>query len=84
MNVLKDEAVADPTRVEMEVKKAIQDRLQAHLDSNEERKLTKEQRAQKAMRKLKKDSAVECRVAVFAVDDLTCNAHRFKVNMNAQ
>jgi len=84
MNILKDEAVADPTRVEMEVKKAIQDRLQAHLERNEQRKLTKEQRGQKAMRKLKKDSAIECRVAVFAVDDLTCGAHKFKVNMNAQ
>jgi len=84
MNIMKDEAVADPTKVEMEVRKATQERLQAHLDRNAKRKLTKDQKAEKSMRKLRRDSAAECRVAVFRVDNLSHGAHKFKVNMNAQ
>jgi U4/U6 small nuclear ribonucleoprotein PRP3 len=84
MNVLKDKAVADPTQVEMEVRQAIQDRLEAHLERNAKKKLTKEQKAEKFMRKLKRDSALECRAAIFTVDDLSNGAHRFKVDMNAQ
>jgi Protein of unknown function (DUF1115). len=68
----------------MEVRKAMADRLQAHLERNAKRKLTKEQRAEKFMRKLRRDSALECRVAIFRVEDLSNGAHRFKVNMNAQ
>lgn len=68
----------------MEVRKATQERLQAHLDRNAKKKLTKEQKAEKHMRKLRRDSALECRVAVFRIEDLSHGAHKFKVNMNAQ
>jgi len=36
------------------------------------------------MRKLRRDSALECRVAVFRIENLSHGAHKFKVNMNAQ
>ena len=68
----------------MEVRRQIQERLQNHLDRNAKKKLTKEQKAEKYMRKLRRDSAAECRVAVFRVEDLSHGAHKFKVNMNAQ
>lgn len=68
----------------MAVRQATQERLQAHLDRNAKRKLTREQKADKNMRKLRRDSALECRVAVFRIEDLSHGAHKFKVNMNAQ
>ena len=36
------------------------------------------------LRKLKRDSAIECRVAVFRIEDLHSRSHRFKVDKNAQ
>jgi len=84
MNIMKDEAVADPTKAEMEVRKAIAERLQQHLERNAKKKLTKDQKAEKNMRKLRRDSAAECRVAVFRVENLAHGAHKFKINMNAQ
>ncbi len=68
----------------MAVRQAIQDRLQGHLERNAKKKLTKDQKAEKNMRKLRRDSAAECRVAVFRVDNLASGAQKFKVNMNAQ
>jgi len=68
----------------MEVRKATAERLQAHLERNAKKKLTKEQKAEKNIRKLKRDSALECRVAVFRIENLSHGAHKFKVNMNAQ
>lgn len=51
---------------------------------NSTRKLTKTQKKDKAIRKLKRDSAKECRRAVFRVARLTDPTHIFKVNMNAK
>ena len=36
------------------------------------------------MRKLRRDSALECRVCVFRIEDLSYMPHKFKVNVNAQ
>lgn len=54
------------------------------MQMNEQRKLTKEQQKEKLLRKLKKDSAVECRVVIFRVDNLSDGGHRYKVDKNAQ
>ena len=35
------------------------------------------------MRKLKRDSAIECKVAVFKIEDLSFGKHRFKIDKNA-
>lgn len=84
MRVLGTEAVADPSKMEKEVKKSIADRLKNHMARNEARKLTREMKAEKMLRKLKRDSAIECRVALFRVEDLSNRSHRFKVDRNAQ
>jgi U4/U6 small nuclear ribonucleoprotein PRP3 len=42
MKVFTSEAVADPSKVEQNVREAIADRLKKHLERNEARKLTKE------------------------------------------
>jgi len=54
MRVLGPEAVADPSRIEKEVKKNIQERLKSHLMRNKANKLTKEQKTEKWLRKLKR------------------------------
>lgn len=51
---------------------------------NESRRLTKEQRGEKAKKKWEKDSTQEIRTAVFRIEDLSDPTHKFKVNMNAQ
>lgn len=65
MRTLANEAVQDPTKVEMEVKKHIEERQQKHVERNEARKLTKEQKREKMLKKLKKDSSKECKVCIF-------------------
>ena len=43
--------------MESEVRKQMKERVDKHMEANESRKLTKEKRAEKALRKLKRDSA---------------------------
>ena len=42
--VMKDQFIVDPSKVEAEAKKQTDQRLKTHLQSNEERKLSKSQR----------------------------------------
>jgi U4/U6 small nuclear ribonucleoprotein PRP3 len=74
----------DPSKIEAEAKKQTDERINKHLETNSLRKLTKTQKKDKAIRKLKRDSAKECRRAVFKVNKLTDPTHIFKVNMNAK
>ncbi len=83
MRVLTNETVADPTKMEQLVRQGVSDRLQAHLKRNQERQLTKEQKADKFLRKLKRDSGIECRVALFRIESLIDRVHKFKVDINA-
>jgi len=46
--------------------------------------LTKKQRQDKHIRKLKRDSAKECRRVVFKIGKLDNASHIFKLNMNAK
>ncbi|EGR27825.1 u4 u6 small nuclear, putative [Ichthyophthirius multifiliis] len=84
MRVLTNETVADPTKMEQLVRQGVSERLQAHLKRNQQRQLTKEQKADKFLRKLKRDSGIECRVALFRIESLTDRVHKFKVDINAQ
>lgn len=65
MRTLANEAVQDPTKVEQEVRKLVEETQKKHIERNEARKLTAEQKRDKMMKKLKKDSAKECRVCIF-------------------
>lgn len=67
MRVLANEAAQDPTKVEQEVRKLVEENQKKHIERNEARKPTAEQKKEKMLKKLKKDSAKECRVAVFVV-----------------
>lgn len=65
MRVMGEEAVKNPTAVEARVDREIADRFNTHLQMNEERKLTKEQKEEKLMQNREKDLAKGIHCAVF-------------------
>lgn len=70
--------------MEAEARKQTEERVNKHLQSNNVRKLSKAQKKDKVIRKLKRDSAKECRRAVFKVRKITDPTHLFKITMNAK
>mmetsp|Transcript_1777 Transcript_1777/g.4107 ORF Transcript_1777/g.4107 Transcript_1777/m.4107 type:complete len:750 (-) Transcript_1777:52-2301(-) len=85
IRVLGDQAYADPSQMEQKVQEQIQARQKAHIERNESRKLTKEQRKEKRARKLQEDtSTTGIHVALFYVKDMSHPYHRAKVDLNAQ
>jgi hypothetical protein len=84
MRVLGSEAVADPTKIENEVRKQMEERQRNHDMRNLARKLTPEERKEKARRKNQKGMEDGVHVALFRVRDLSDKQHRFKVDVNAQ
>lgn len=84
MNVLTNEAIKDPTGVELRVRKEVEDRLEKHLRENEARKLTPEQRHEKIKNKHESDLLQGCFTTVYRVDNLDNPQHFFKVDMNAK
>jgi U4/U6 small nuclear ribonucleoprotein PRP3 len=84
MRILGDEAIQDPTAVEARVNREIAERHQKHLDENEERKLSKEQRHEKTQVNQEKDAAKGLHMVVFKINNLTDGKHRFKIAKNAE
>ncbi|XP_058182403.1 protein RDM16-like isoform X2 [Rhododendron vialii] len=85
MRVLGCEATQDPTRLEMEIRRAAIEREKAHDDRNAAHKLTPDERREKRERKLFGDPDVpESVVSVYKVNnDLSHPQTQFKVNVNA-
>ena len=84
MRVLGEEAVKDPTAVEARVNREIDDRFRKHLQANEERKLTKEQRHEKLEQQQAADASKGIFVSVYKIDTLANGRHRFKISKNAE
>ena len=84
MRVLGEEAVKDPTAVEARVNRQITERRQQHFQTNEDRKLTNEQKHEKLEQKKKKDAAKGIYLTVYKVDSLANGRHRFKVGKNLE
>ncbi|KAI1499460.1 pre-mRNA processing factor 3-domain-containing protein [Biscogniauxia marginata] len=84
MRVLGEEAVKDPTAVEARVNREIAERHAKHVQTNEERKLTKDQKHEKLATNQEKDAAKGLHILVFKVDSLANGQHRFKVGKNAE
>ncbi|KAG7351881.1 pre-mRNA processing factor 3 PRP3 [Nitzschia inconspicua] len=85
IRVLGDQAYVDPSQMEQKVMEQMQARQRAHLERNEARKLTKEQKAEKLRRKYEEDtSSTGVHVALFYVKNLSHPYHRTKVDLNAQ
>ncbi|PNP48798.1 hypothetical protein TGAMA5MH_00252 [Trichoderma gamsii] len=84
MRVLGDAAVKDPTAVEARVNREIADRYEKHIESNESRKLTKEQQHEKTAANQQKDANKGIHVLVFKVTSLANGQHRYKIWRNAE
>lgn len=84
MNVLTNEAIKDPTGVEMKVKQEVEERYQKHMQENEERKLTKDEKHDKIKRQHEQDLQKGYFTTVYKVQTLQDPQHFFKVDMNAK
>ncbi|KAI9696108.1 MAG: hypothetical protein M1836_005939 [Candelina mexicana] len=84
MRVLGEEAVKDPTAVEARVNREIAERAQKHMEMNEERKLTKEQKQEKLAANQEKDASKGIYTSVYKIDNLSNGRHRFKISKNAE
>lgn len=84
MRVLGEEAVKDPTAVEARVNREIAERHEKHLQTNEERKLSKEAKHEKLAANQEKDAAKGIHILVFKIDSLANGQHRFKIGKNAE
>ncbi|KAF9585443.1 hypothetical protein BGW38_002382 [Lunasporangiospora selenospora] len=83
MRVLGQEAVLNPTEVEMRVREQVQQRLQTHLDANAQRKLTHDERKAKEQKKKDEDVAKGIYVNLYKINDLSHPQKKFKVDKNA-
>lgn len=77
-------AVKDPTAVEARVNREIAERHQSHVEMNEERKLTKEQKQEKLAANQQKDAEKGIHVLVFKITSLANGQHRYKIGVNAE
>lgn len=84
MKVLGDQAIADPSKVELKVLQQMQQRVLNHEMRNQAAKLTPKQKKEKKIRKLLEDTSRGVSVAVFRVTDMSSRKFRFKVDVNAQ
>ena len=86
MRVLTDEATADPTAIEKEVRQQMEERASAHEDRNLARQLTPAERRERKIRKLFDDptGSVETQVHVYRVESLANPKNKFRVDINAQ
>jgi len=84
MRVLGSDAVNDPTAVELRVNREIAERHQQHLDTNEARKLTKEQKHEKLAANQEKDASKGLHIMVFKIGSLANGRNRYKIGVNAE
>ena len=84
MRVLGDQAVKDPTAVEAQVNRQIAERKQDHLQRNEDRKLTADQKHEKLDQRKAGDAAKGIYLTVYKVNSLANGRHRFKIAKNCE
>jgi U4/U6 small nuclear ribonucleoprotein PRP3 len=84
MRVMGEQAIADPTAVEMLVESQIQQRHDDHVTSNQERKLTKEQQHAKLAQNQSKDAQKGLYMCVFKINTLSYGKHRYQIDQNAK
>ncbi|GAA6018508.1 hypothetical protein JCM10207_007200 [Rhodosporidiobolus poonsookiae] len=83
MRVLTQDAIADPTKVEAQVRREMVARERKHLKDNAERALTPDERWQKREDEYAKDEAKGIEAMAFKVRYLSDPSHKFKVKKNA-
>ncbi|GAA5910380.1 U4/U6-U5 snRNP complex subunit PRP3 [Sporobolomyces salmoneus] len=83
MRVLTQDAIADPTKVEAQVRREMALRERKHLKDNETRKLTPEEKRAKTEEKYVKDESKGIQAIAFKIRYLSDPSHKFKVKKNA-
>jgi U4/U6 small nuclear ribonucleoprotein PRP3 len=84
MRVMGEQAIADPTAVEILVEGQIAQRHDDHVTANEDRQLTKEERHAKLVANQEKDAQKGLYMCVFKVNTLAYGKHRFQIDNNAK
>merc|ERR1711879_645340 len=84
MQVLANEAVIEPSKVEAKVREQMAQRQKAHFDDNKSRQLTKDERRAKNEKKNKEDLTFGCDVSIYLVKDMTHAATRWKIKENCK
>ncbi|KAF9700916.1 hypothetical protein EKO04_001090 [Ascochyta lentis] len=84
MRVMGEQAIADPTAVEMLVETQIAQRQHDHEQANEERKLDDDQRHAKLQTNQDKDAQKGLYLCVFKVNTLAFGKHRYQIDLNAK
>jgi U4/U6 small nuclear ribonucleoprotein PRP3 len=84
MKVLGDQAVADPSKVEMKVIQQMKQRQLNHEMRNQAAKKTPAEKWAKKMKKYQEDTSRQVSVACFWIKDFSHPGNRYKVDVNAQ
>ena len=84
MRVMGEQAIADPTAMEMKVEAQIQQRHDDHVTANEERKLSKEQRLAKLTANQEKDAQKALYLCVFKINTLASGKHRYQIDIHGK
>jgi len=85
MRVLGSQAIQDPTKIEAHVREQMKQRVRKHVNSNNARRLTTEQKRDKIIRKIKEEVSMGVHVAVYRIRDLSNNASKkFKIEANSK
>ncbi|KAJ1838483.1 U4/U5/U6 small nuclear ribonucleoprotein prp3 [Coemansia sp. RSA 2708] len=84
MRIMANESVPDPTKLEAEVRRQMEERKSKHEADNLARKLTKEQRHEKNAAKVASDEARGLVSAAFRISKLEHAQHWFKLSVNAE
>eukprot|EP00920_Eleutheroschizon_duboscqi_P027053 GHVT01066203.1.p1 GENE.GHVT01066203.1~~GHVT01066203.1.p1 ORF type:complete len:545 (+),score=139.69 GHVT01066203.1:308-1942(+) len=84
MRVLGDSAIADPSKVERQVRQQMEERIKAHNERNEARRLTPEQRAVKHVAKWNQDVTTGVQVLLFILRDNPSSRSLWKMSQNAE
>jgi U4/U6 small nuclear ribonucleoprotein PRP3 len=83
MSVYTNEAIKDPTLMEMKARNEVEQRRLKHVEDNQARKLTPDQHYEKFVAKLDKEKSKGIFCAVFRIENLSDGRHKFLVNHNA-
>ncbi|GAA6032393.1 hypothetical protein JCM8097_008152 [Rhodosporidiobolus ruineniae] len=83
MRVLTQDAIADPTKVEAQVRREMVARERKHVKDNAARALTEEEKREKRENEYAKDEAKGIQAMAFKVRYLSDPSHKFKVKKNA-
>ena len=86
MRIVGNEAIQDPTQLELQIKQGIEERKSKHELTNQERKLTAQEMSQKKRLKYKEELKDECNCLVYKITGkgIFLNQWKFKLEVNAR